>query len=78
MQRFHDDENFLLFVYFIREIRNEIIEQLDNLSKFFSTRSVCIWFFEISFATICKKEEKKNWKKIKFSREIYRLVIFTS
>lgn len=77
MQRFHDDENFL-FVYFIREIRNEIIEQLDNLSKFFSTRSVCIWFFEISFATICKKEEKKNWKKIKFSRKIYRLVIFTS
>lgn len=60
MQRFHDDENFLLFVYFIREIRNEIIEQLDNLSKFFSTRSVCIWFFEISFATIYKKEEEEK------------------
>lgn len=65
MQRFHDDENFLLFVYFIREIRNEIIEQLDNLSKFFSTRSVCIWFFEISFATIYKKEEKKKLEKNK-------------
>lgn len=25
-----------------------------------------------------KKKKKKNWKKIKFSREIYRLVIFTS
>lgn len=59
MQRFHDDENFL-FVYFIREIRNEIIEQLDNLSKFFSTRSVCIWFFEISFATIYKKKEEEK------------------